>query len=59
MWGVIALTRNLLRRRIHAALSRSRPSPAYEQARQRAVEIMAASVPRGSPTWRRDELHER
>jgi hypothetical protein len=31
----------------------------YEQARQRAVEIMAASVPRGSPTWRRDELHER
>ena len=31
----------------------------YEQARQRAVEIMAASVPRGRPTWRRDELHER
>jgi hypothetical protein len=31
----------------------------YEQARQRAVEIMAASVPRGGRTWRRDELHER
>jgi hypothetical protein len=31
----------------------------YEQARHRAVEIMAASVPRGGRTWRRDELHER
>ena len=28
MWGVIAIFRNVLRRRIHAALSRSRPSPA-------------------------------
>jgi uncharacterized membrane protein len=28
MWGVIAIFRNVVRRRIHAALSRSRPSPA-------------------------------
>jgi hypothetical protein len=31
----------------------------YEQARQRAVEIMAASIPRGGRTWRRDQLYER
>jgi hypothetical protein len=28
MWGVIAIFRNVLRRRIQSALSRSRPSPA-------------------------------
>ena len=28
MWGVIAVFRNVIRRRIQSALSRSRPSPA-------------------------------
>jgi hypothetical protein len=31
----------------------------YEEARRRAIEIMAESAPRGGRTWRRDELHER
>jgi hypothetical protein len=31
----------------------------YEEAWHRAAEIMAAAVPRGGRTWRRDELHER
>jgi hypothetical protein len=31
----------------------------YEAARRRALEIMAASIPRGGRTWRRDELYER
>jgi hypothetical protein len=31
----------------------------YEEARRRAADIMAESVPRGGRSWRRDELHER
>jgi Family of unknown function (DUF6364) len=31
----------------------------YEEARNRAEEIMAAARSRGGGTWRRDELHER
>jgi hypothetical protein len=30
----------------------------YEQARRRALELMAESVPRGGRTWRRDDLYE-
>ena len=31
----------------------------YEQARRRAMELVARSRPRGGRTWRRDELHDR
>jgi hypothetical protein len=31
----------------------------YEDARRRADQIMATSVPRGGRHWRRDDLHER
>jgi hypothetical protein len=31
----------------------------YEEAWRRAREILARPVPRGSRTWRRDELHDR
>jgi uncharacterized protein DUF6364 len=30
----------------------------YEEAMRRAVELMAASEPRGGRTWRRDDLYE-
>jgi hypothetical protein len=30
----------------------------YEEARRRAIELIAESVPRGGRTWRRDELHD-
>jgi hypothetical protein len=30
----------------------------YEQARRRAVELMAQSVAHGAPTWRREDLYE-
>jgi hypothetical protein len=31
----------------------------YEEARGRALELMARSRPRGGRAWRRDELHDR
>ena len=30
----------------------------YEEARRRAEELMAESVGRGGPTWRREDLYE-
>jgi hypothetical protein len=31
----------------------------YEEARNRARELMRAAAPRGGRSWRRDELHDR
>lgn len=31
----------------------------YEEARVRAEQILASSVARGGPTWRRDDVHDR
>jgi hypothetical protein len=31
----------------------------YEDARVRAEQILAGSVARGGPVWRRDEIHDR
>jgi len=31
----------------------------YEEARNRAKELMRAAAPRGGRSWRRDELHDR